>query len=74
MDTTNGSMGTAVLVNKINFAGFANYEGDEYILIKVKTNVPFTYYAGAGWEKNKNFNKSTDWINYVKTESGKVKF
>jgi len=74
MDTTNGSLGTAVLVNKNDFAGFANYEGDEYILVKVKTNIPFVYYAGAGWERNKNFSKSADWINYVKLESGKVKF
>jgi hypothetical protein len=74
MDTTNGSMGTAVLVNKASFAGFANYNGDEYVLVKVKTNTPFIYYAGAGWEKNKYFSKSSDWMKYVKRETKKVTF
>jgi hypothetical protein len=74
MDTANGSMGTAVLVNRENYAGFANYQGDEYILIKVKTNTPFIYYAGAGWEKNNMFPKIDAWKKYVKLEAKKAAF
>lgn len=74
MDTLNGSMGTAVLVNRNSFAGFSNYEGDEFILIKVKTNTPFTYYAGAGWEKSKQFSTSSDWKKYVQHTAIKAKF
>jgi rhamnogalacturonyl hydrolase YesR len=74
MDTANGSMGTAVLGNPKNFAGFANYQGDEYILIKVKSNTPFIYYAGAGWEKNNMFPKIGAWKKYVKLEAKKAAF
>jgi rhamnogalacturonyl hydrolase YesR len=74
IDTTNGSLGTAVLVNPENFAGFASYKGDEYSLIKVKTNVPFSYYAGAGWDKSKYYRNKEDWNKYINDEAEKVKF
>jgi rhamnogalacturonyl hydrolase YesR len=74
MDATHGSLGTAALVNPKNFAGFASHGGDEFILMKVETNVPFTYYAGAGWEKSKYFKTRADWEKYVKSESKKVIF
>jgi rhamnogalacturonyl hydrolase YesR len=74
MDTINGYLGTAILVNPETFTGFAYYNGDEFIMIKVKTNVPFSYYSGAGWEKSKFFKTKADWQNYIKTESKTVKF
>ena len=74
IDTSHGSLGTAVLVAPESFVGFAKSDGDEYILVKVKTNVPFSYYAGAGWNKRKQFKKSEDWKNYVVSETRKVKF
>jgi len=74
MDSIHGSLGTAVLVNPKDFAGFASHGGDEYILIKVKTNVPFDYYAGAGWEKSKYFKIKADWQNYIKGETQKIEF
>ncbi len=69
-----GSLGTAVIVNPENFVGYASYSGDEYVLVKVKTNVPFVYYAGAGWDKSKYFKTNTDWFNYVNKEAKKAKF
>ncbi|OIP83990.1 MAG: hypothetical protein AUK44_03735 [Porphyromonadaceae bacterium CG2_30_38_12] len=69
-----GCLGTAVLVNPANFAGYAKYNGDEYILVKVKTNVPFVYYAGCGWDKSKYFKTNSDWFKYVNKEAKKVKF
>jgi len=74
IDTSHRSLGTAVLVAPESFVGFAKSNGDEYILIKVKTNAPFTYYAGAGWDKSKQFKKSDDWKKYVEEETKKVNF
>jgi hypothetical protein len=74
MDQKNGSLGTAVIVNPESLAGFAFYEGDEFIIIKVRTNVPFSYYAGAGWDKSKYFHDKNDWQKYIKAEATKVKF
>jgi hypothetical protein len=45
-----------------------------YILMKVKTNVPFSYYAGAGWEKSRYFKNRNDWNTYIKSQTKKVKF
>ncbi len=74
IDSSHGSLGSAILVDPVNFAGFAKLNGDEFILMKVKTNVPFIYYAGAGWDKSKHFKKRSDWQNYVKDETKKAKF
>jgi hypothetical protein len=43
-------------------------------LIKVKTNVPFSYYAGAGWDKSKYYRNKEDWNKYINDEAEKVKF
>lgn len=69
-----GSIGSAVLVNPDNFVGYASYEGDEYVLVKVKTNVPFVYYTGVGWDQSKQFKQKSDWFKYVEKESKKVDF
>jgi len=74
MDTINGSLGTAVLIKPEDFVGFAKYDGDEFILVKAKTNVPFVYYSGAGWDKSKYFRKKADWDQYIIDETKKVKF
>jgi rhamnogalacturonyl hydrolase YesR len=74
MDTIHGSLGTAVLINPKNFAGYARIGADEFILMKVKTNVLFSYYAGAGWNHSKYFPIKKDWEKYITTESKKVKF
>ncbi|MBC8032726.1 MAG: DUF4861 family protein [Chitinophagaceae bacterium] len=64
-DSTKGSIGTAVMIDPKQFMGFAESEGDQYILIKVKPGKPFTYYAGAGWGGNKHFAAPEAWNNYV---------
>ncbi len=74
IDSIHGSLGTAVLINPKNFAGYSRIGADEFILMKVKTNVPFIYYAGAGWDKSKFFGTKNDWEKYLITESKKVKF
>jgi rhamnogalacturonyl hydrolase YesR len=74
VDPAHGSLGTGVLVDPAGFAGFASFDGDEFILIKVRTNVPFTYYAGAGWSKSRFFKEKNDWQEYLKKESLQVTF
>jgi hypothetical protein len=69
-----GSLGTAVLVDPESLAGFASFDRDEFVLIKVRTNVPFTYYAGAGWSKSAFFREESDWLEYLKKERRKVTF
>lgn len=73
-DKEHGSIGSSVLVNPRDFVGFASYGGDEYVLIKVKTNTPFVYYAGVGWDKSKYFKHKKDWIDYVIKETNTVDF
>lgn len=74
IDLAHGHLGTAVLADPKAFAGFATFGGDEFILMKVKTNIPFSYYAGAGWEKSGYFKSKEDWQKYIKAESEKVKY
>jgi hypothetical protein len=63
-----------VVVSPGEFAGFASFNGDELVLMKVKTNVPFSYHAGAGWSKGAFFKEKNDWHDYLKQESKNVKF
>jgi rhamnogalacturonyl hydrolase YesR len=65
MGSGHGNLGTAILVDPDSFAGLASYEGDEFILIKTMTNQPFSYYAGAGWDRNNYFKKQKDWRDYL---------
>jgi rhamnogalacturonyl hydrolase YesR len=74
IDSAHGSLGSAILVNPDNFIGFAASNGDQYILIQVKTNVPFSYYAGAGWDRSKYFQLKKDWEKYIKSEAKRVMF
>lgn len=72
--TEHGSIGSAVLADPDNFTGYGWYEGDQYVLIRVKTNVPFVYYAGAGWEKSSFFKNKEDWFGYIKSQSTSMDF
>lgn len=67
-----GSLGTAILVDPAAIAGFASFGGDEYLLVKVRTNVPFTYHAGAGWSKSLFFKEENDWLEYLKKENERI--
>ncbi|NJO69145.1 MAG: DUF4861 domain-containing protein [Bacteroidetes bacterium] len=67
-----GNLGSAVLVNPEMLAGFASFGGDEFILIKVITNVPFSYYAGAAWDKSKFIKTKAGWQQYLKEEANRI--
>lgn len=72
--TEHGSVGSAVLADPKNFIGYGWYEGDQYVLIRVKTNIPFIYYAGAGWDKSSFFKNKEDWFNYIKKQASSIDF
>ena len=74
INPAHGSLGTAILFNPDDFAGFANHEGDEFILINVQPNVPFSYYAGAGWDKSNDFQNKDDWHEYLMQELKHIHF
>ncbi|MGV8093488.1 MAG: DUF4861 family protein [Mangrovibacterium sp.] len=74
IDAEHGHLGTAVLVSPGDFAGFASFNGDELVLIKVRTNVPFSYHTGAGWDKSKFFTGNDNWKSYLVHEAGNIKF
>jgi rhamnogalacturonyl hydrolase YesR len=64
----NGALGSAVLLDPEMILGYETYDGDEFILVKAFTNIPFTYYAGAGWSKSDFFNQKSDWEGYLSEE------
>ena len=74
LDHLNGSLGTAVIVDPKIIKGFANYNGDEYVLVKVRTNVPFNYYSGAGWDGSPQFKTDQDWDKYIEQEIRGIEF
>ncbi|BDU25769.1 DUF4861 family protein [Flavobacterium sp. GSB-24] len=74
ISTENGSIGSAVLADPKNFIGYGWYEGDQYVLIKIKTNVPFVYYAGAGWDHSSFFKNKEDWFSYIKLQASVIDF
>lgn len=74
IDSEHGYLGTAVLVNPDNLSGFAEYQKDQFVLIHVKSGVPITYYAGAGWSNSPDFDKEGDWLKYLTKEVKRNKF
>lgn len=66
IDPQQGELGTGVLFDPQQFEGFRSYKGDEYVLIKVKTNTPFQYQSGAAWSKVEAFQTKALWENYIK--------
>jgi len=74
IDLAHGYLGTAVLVNPVQYIEQKSFGGDEFLLVKAHTNVPFSYYAGAGWDKSGFFNQKKNWEKYVKGEAKKADF
>jgi pectinesterase len=64
-DTTNGSLGSGVVMPKASFRG--TLEDKDHSLISGVTlnNRPVTYYAGAGWTRSGEFATAEDWNAYL---------
>lgn len=65
----NGHLGTAVMVDPSMVIGFDSYEGDEFMLIKARTNEPISYRAGAAWDGSGQFSNREDWEHYLKSQT-----
>jgi pectinesterase len=65
LDTTTGSLGTAVLVPPAAFAGFAADNTQRLLIARGSMWVPLTYYAGAGWTRSGDFASEEDWKSYL---------
>ncbi len=71
LETGKGSLGTAIVVDPATLVGFTTYQNDEYVLVRVKTNEPFTYQSGANWGPSGQFKDQKDWQKYLKSFSVK---
>jgi hypothetical protein len=62
---TNGSLGTAVVMEAAAFKGFAQDERNELVLARALPGRPLRYLAGAGWSKAGEFTSKDVWNAYV---------
>ncbi len=62
---THGSLGTAVVVTKSAFAGYAEDAVNRLVLARVTPGQPLRYAIGAGWSEAGVFTTEQDWTNYV---------
>jgi rhamnogalacturonyl hydrolase YesR len=72
IDPEHGHLGTVIITNAKYLSGFAEYENDQFILMKVRQNQPFEYFVGAGWDKSKHFKSQEAWTDYVKMEANRI--
>ena len=64
-DPAKGTMAAAVMVDPRTFAGFAEDADNYLILVRVAPGKPFTYYAGAAWDRGRDFTTREAWQAYV---------
>lgn len=64
-DSTNGSLGTGVILAPQQCTGFVEDEVQYMILGRVAGGKPFTYYAGAGWTRSGDFATREEWNDYL---------
>lgn len=64
-----GALGTVVVVDPQNLAGYAKTEKEEFVLVRVKSGQPFSYFVGAGWEGNARFGARGSWDALLRRES-----
>ncbi len=62
---TNGELGTAVVVARDAFAGYAEDDRNLLVLAKAKPGEPVRYLAGAGWSRAGDFTSKAAWDTYV---------
>lgn len=62
---TNDSLGTAVIVARDSFQGFAQDDRNLLVLAKVTPGEPLRYRAGAGWSRAGEFTSEDAWDAYV---------
>ncbi len=71
-DTTNGSLGTAVVIPPSSYKAMVEDSTHYLIIGKVRSGRTFTYYAGAGWSRSADFASAEDWNSYVDRFAGRI--
>jgi hypothetical protein len=69
---SNGALGTALIAPN-GFAGFAEDDRNQLVLIKAAAGKPVRYYAGAGWSKAGEFTTEEAWNAYIAAFSARLK-
>lgn len=69
---TNGALGTAVIVARENFHGFAEDDRNHLVLAKVAPGAPLRYLAGAGWDRSGQFADRAAWLAHVADEAARL--
>jgi pectinesterase len=65
-DSTNGSLGTGVVMPRKSLQGIREDSQHVLILGSTRTNRLLTYFAGAGWTRSDDFVTADDWITYIR--------
>lgn len=58
---SNGEIGTAIIVPRAAFQGYAEDARNELMLAKATSGQPLRYYVGAGWSKAGEFSTAAEW-------------
>ncbi len=69
---SNGSLGTAVIVDASSFAGYAEDERNLLVLAKTAPGKPLRYRAGAGWSKAGEFTTKDAWDAYIAAQAARL--
>jgi rhamnogalacturonyl hydrolase YesR len=62
----NGTIGVGVKVDPAMIVGFNEDKLNYLVLLKATAGKPFTYYAGACWDKGLDFHTADEWEQYLK--------
>ena len=68
-DTSNGSLGTGVVLSQGSFVQCTEDAAQFLVLCPMDPGMPFSYYAGAGWTRNGNYKREGDWIRSLDTKA-----
>jgi hypothetical protein len=60
-----GAIGTAIIVPRAAFQGYAEDARNRLILVKANSGQPLRYYVGAAWSKAGDFSTAEEWNAYV---------
>jgi unsaturated rhamnogalacturonyl hydrolase len=63
--TDNGNIGTGVIMIPDQVVDVKDQKDEILIIGKAETGKPFTYWAGAGWDKSGDFQNVQDWDKYL---------
>ena len=64
-ERTNGELGTAIVMERSAFAGYAEDELNVLVLARATSGKPLRYLAGAGWSRAGEFTTEAKWNAYV---------